>query len=73
MAQNIGMEKMIADAAINRRIVGTLSACCIKIGTAEAENLYAALAIRKRFVQLYFTTALLRKMFHFSCNRRKIF
>ncbi len=23
-------------------------ACCIKIGTAEAENLYAALAIKKR-------------------------
>ncbi len=22
--------------------------CCIKIGTAEAENLYAALAIKKR-------------------------
>ena len=55
-----------------------LLSCCIKIGTAEAENLYAALAIkqiifcivRKRFVQLYFTTALLRQMFHFSCNRR---
>ncbi len=24
--------------------------CCIKIGTAEAENLYAALAIKKRSV-----------------------
>ncbi len=27
---------------------------------------------RKRFVQLYFATALLRQMFHFSCNRHCI-
>ncbi len=78
--------------------------CCIKIRTAEAENLYAAQSIkkktwvipcrkkisvpylvmfflpikiifcivRKRFVQLYFTTALLMQMFNFSCNRRCI-
>ncbi len=28
--------------------------------------------VRKRFVELYFTTALLRQMFHFLCNRRAI-
>ena len=48
--------------------------CCIKIGTAEAENLYAALAIKKKCMLLFLlpvdTTALLRQMFHFSCNRR---
>ena len=61
------------------------NACCRKSGTRRALNLYSALAIkkrsvcysfsvciiRKRFVQLYFATALLRQMFHFSCNRRK--
>ncbi len=60
-------------------------ACCTNCGTRKGINLYAALAIkersicysfccivRKRFAELYFTTALLRQMFHFLCNRHSL-
>ena len=45
--------------AVNFRGILSISqetsyACCIKIGTAEAENLYAALAIKKRSVNHIF-------------------
>ncbi len=60
--------------------ITTVPACCTNRGTRKGINMYAGCPrrpinpiVRKRFVELFFTTALLRQMFHFSCNRRPTF